>query len=132
MIIQNNQDIPLELCATVFKCYFMQPLSWWFRHRYMKKSAITQFNQQGIVFYSVGDQQAEVRPYLQDAVSRLETAIFDCCTALQDVLHQDWPWPVDRGVPCYHGEAQTLCACGNKAARVTVCNGDIDPPADET
>lgn len=66
-------------------------------------------------------------PYLQDAVSGLQAAVFDCRAARQDVLHQDWPWPVDRGVPGYDGEAQTLCACGNKPTCVTVCNRDINP-----
>lgn len=79
-----------------------------------------------LLLYLVVGQQTEVS-YLQDAVSRLQTAIFDCCTSRKDVLHQDWPWPVDRGIPGYHSEAQTLRTCGNKAACVMLCIRGIEP-----
>lgn len=60
-------------------------------------------------------------PYLQDAVSGLQAAIFDCSATRQDVLHQDRARPVDRRVPGYHGEAQTLCACVEEHTCITAC-----------
>lgn len=49
--------------------------------------------------------------YLQDAVSRLQSAIFDCCSTLQNVLYEDGTRPVDRGIPRYHSKAETFCTC---------------------